>query len=815
MTTIPALYQVTSGAFAEFTARNFTYPLGVLTYITSGTHAGRMKIGDGVTSWNNLQFLVPQATEILLGLIKSSTTHLYGHINANGTLFINGLETDLTSIQDKNLEQDSEISAIKQQLAGMSGTIIYIGGIDKYTSKLTAMSAADRNALLTARAVEIRGQVMDGYTLQDLGMVDEPGRFHYWQYQPDGTWFDLGERGEVSQATDSDLGIVMGSGEQYKVHIEPNGTMTVNGLAVKLSALDDKDEYLENDIAAVAANLSTFQTIQGEVNSAVDGEIKDIKEAAETLTGDFEEFKAAQEENNTEQQEAISAADANAETRVSKAIFEPTHGALVADMAVLPHDGTLAKITKTLVNADDGGLFDMDVDITSDGGSIGATFSQTSDNTYKLNLDTARFKNLEAARSRYSMGNETDGGYIQGVTYYDDEKLHVKTHGAFAMNGQYPQYYYKTYAYVCADIAGRDALTGVDWALCVDGGVDGDNALYNWVDTAWVFVENRAGHDEESSRMTRHVEELHDDGVYYSTALQGYTWIKAPDKAYVDGIAANKVDKESGKGLSTNDYTTDEKTAAADILQRPTSLQTTDPPTYLVVRITVTDGGEGYVVNDSVIISDPPIAATVSAIDGDTGAITALSFDGGIIYEDDPAGTELELTGGSGEGAVCDVRTAYAPGDVQKDGILKYVPFSDPLIQSSRLRGMLNQYAETEDVEQLKIVLDAMRNWSETYLYASGDVAFLGQWYMPNPANLPAIGESPQYFTEKWLSVGGGGGDIPDSEQVTKNRNRIAILWSVVMGGSLINNYTITFEEEGEVIINRGVWNVLQSRLEC
>jgi hypothetical protein len=561
MTVIPALIQITRGTYAEFQARDFVYPAGVQTYITAGSHAGRMKIGDGVTSWNSLPFLVPQATELLLGLIKSSTTHLYGYVNANGSLSINGLETDLTAINGKNSEQDTEIAAIKQQLAGMSGTVIYIGGIDKYTGELTGMDAADRNALLTARAVALRGQVMDGYTLQDLGVAGEMGRFHYWQYQPDGTWFDLGERGEVSQATDTDLGIVMGSGAEYKIHIEPDGTMSVNGLSAKLSALDDKDNELAENIAEVGWALEAFEAAQAQTNEAVAGEIEDIKENAETLKTDLQTFQTAQEENNAEQDEGITEAAAAAATallaaqsRIAKAIFDDTHAALVADMALGPKEGALANILKTLKNVDNGQKLDMNVAVKSESGSLESFFSQIDANNYELNLEAVKFKPLSNGAAVYATGNGVDGGYLAARVYYEDEKTHLKSESALTFHAAYPQFYYKSYAYVCADIAERDALAGVEHALCVDGGADGADALYRRDNGAWVFVENRAGHDEENSRVARYIQEIRGDGPYVSRVLQGYAWQKAVDREYVDGAIAAAVvttleDREASPAL--------------------------------------------------------------------------------------------------------------------------------------------------------------------------------------------------------------------------------------------------------------------------
>jgi hypothetical protein len=398
MTTIPALYQITTGTLAEFETRNAVYPLGVPTYIISGAKAGRMKIGDGATHWNSLPFFPPQATEAVLGLIKSSTTHLFARVNADGTVTVNGLEVELTAIYDKNAEQDGELAAVNQKLQGMSVTIIYIGEIGEYTSGLTAMSAADRDSALTARAVEIRGQVMDGYTLQDLGMADEPGRFHYWQHQPDGTWFDLGERGEVSQATDTDLGIVMGSGAEYRVHIELDGTMSVNGLSAKLAALDAKDGEQEAAIAAVGGALDAFKTEQGRVNNGAAKEIEDIKEAAETLSGNFDGFKTAQEANNLEQQTAITEAKANADSRAEKDFAKATHNYVVGDFTYTPADNKTVHLKKTAVSVDGAGttqVYEGDLKLGTN-----LKLEQKTAEEFELNIDdeiSARNKAISAA----------------------------------------------------------------------------------------------------------------------------------------------------------------------------------------------------------------------------------------------------------------------------------------------------------------------------------------------------------------------------------------------------------------------------------
>jgi hypothetical protein len=294
------------------------------------------------------------------------------------------------------------------------------------------------------------------------------------------------------------------------------------------------------------------------------------------------------------------------------------------------------------------------------------------------------------------------------------------------------------------------------------------------------------------------------------------------DETELQTALDSKVDTVEGKGLSANDYTDTEKQDAADILTRPTSLQTTDPPTYLVARIDVTAGGAGYEAGDTVTISEPGVSATVSAVD-ETGAITALSFNKQTVYETDPAAVEAQASGGSGAGAVFSVRTAYAPGDVQKDGELKHVPYSDPLVQTSRMRGYVKSYLEGSDTARDAYQASVMRRWSPAFLYGAGDITNLdGAWYTPNSEDMPLYGESPATNPEKWLSVsgtggGGGGIDAGSALQILKNKSKIDTLWYEVFGNKDVqfsNHFALDLFSLDGVDLEDGVWNDMRGRVE-
>jgi hypothetical protein len=871
---IKALYQITTGTEAEFAARDYTYPLGVATYITSGANAKRMKIADGVNRWTLLPFFPPLASQTEPGLIKSASARLFVKINQNGTAEINGLAAELDDINATDAAQDAQILDIQTQLAGMKGTIIYIGVVEKYTGELKAMDDETRNALLTARALDIRGRVMDGYTLQDLGMADEPGRFNYWQYQDDGAWFDLGERGDVSQATDEDFGIVIGSGAVYKIHIEADGAMSVNGLQSKLNELDDADGAQDAQIETVNANLADFETRQAETNAEFTDDIARIESAAQTQTDNFNQFKTEQTENNEEQETAIETAQASANTAqaaaataqaaaawasqasVKKAIFADTNGALVADAAIEPGDGVLANIGKTLKNAETGENFKINVQLTSEGETLASEFTEIDEHNYRLNLEAEKLKTQENSGARFFMGNTPSGGHISGETFYDGGLAHLWTRCAVQTAWKYPRRYCETFAYVCADIEERDALSSpvIEYALCIDGGEDGADALYKYNAAAavWDFIENRPGQDEDDVRVLRYVEELRPDGRYFSTAITGYNWQKAAEgggggQTWLPSVQ-KKADLPALSTLSPSaeylcDVINDAETPAnnavwllaagavawtyfsaradaadlaeiAELQQIPTSLQTTDPPAYVVARIDVADGGAGYAEGDALTLSEPPVAATVSGVDA-AGAVTALAFDGSTVYSEDPSGSEIAADGGSGSGAICSIRTAYAPGDVQKDGELQYTPYTDPLVQTSRMRGYTRDFLGASDMARDVVKLNAMREWSQNYLYKDGDATyFKGQWFSPNPASPPIFGESPETHPEKWIGTAG----VDDALQSTvmKIGSKLDELWREIFGqgAAFTNHFALDFFTLSGVNLEAGVWNTALGRVE-
>jgi hypothetical protein len=126
----------------------------------------------------------------------------------------------------------------------------------------------------------------------------------------------------------------------------------------------------------------------------------------------------------------------------------------------------------------------------------------------------------------------------------------------------------------------------------------------------------------------------------------------------------------------------------ADSLEsRKTSLQSTNPLTYLIVNVFKVADGSGYQANQILTVNGVKI--TVTSVDGYNGGIVTFTYDTGVIYSTDPAGVNLPVSGGSGSGAIFTIVTRYASGDIPATGNLEFVPDGDPLVQESRMFGYI------------------------------------------------------------------------------------------------------------------------------
>jgi hypothetical protein len=130
-------------------------------------------------------------------------------------------------------------------------------------------------------------------------------------------------------------------------------------IAAEAETRETADETLQANIEAEAQARETADTAEAETRQSADEALQEITEAALDT----------------------------ALSRVSKAIFNDSNGALVSDMAIMPEEGALANIRKTLKNVSTGEVFDINVHVTSEDGTIESRFDQTDEHNYTLNLE--------------------------------------------------------------------------------------------------------------------------------------------------------------------------------------------------------------------------------------------------------------------------------------------------------------------------------------------------------------------------------------------------------------------------------------------
>lgn len=162
-----------------------------------------------------------------------------------------------------------------------------------------------------------------------------------------------------------------------------------------------------------------------------------------------------------------------------------------------------------------------------------------------------------------------------------------------------------------------------------------------------------------------------------STAIAG----KA-DKTYVDNGLAKKVDKVTGKGLSTNDYTTAEKTKLSGIAANA----------QVNVIESVKVNGTALKVTDKAVNVVVPAATVTGVKSGDKVLALAnkeLSTTLGLTY--DSATKKINLTG-IGSAVIASVNAT----DFIKDGMVEGVSF-DP--ETKNLTITFNTESGKEDIE--------------------------------------------------------------------------------------------------------------------
>ena len=161
------------------------------------------------------------------------------------------------------------------------------------------------------------------------------------------------------------------------------------------------------------------------------------------------------------------------------------------------------------------------------------------DGTISTTLDVSAFKVLESLPEAPAAGNEN--------------KIHAVPNPVGSAGDEYNEYLWD----------------GTKWELI--GSFKADVDLSEYAKTADVNAQIEAVNKTVSENKT---------------AAEQAIGLKA-DKTYVDGELAKKVDKEEGKGLSTNDYTTLEKEKLAGITAGANKVSTSYEEATSTLTITI------------------------------------------------------------------------------------------------------------------------------------------------------------------------------------------------------------------------------------
>jgi len=147
-------------------------------------------------------------------------------------------------------------------------------------------------------------------------------------------------------------------------------------------------------------------------------------------------------------------------------------------------------------------------------------------------------------------------------------------------------------------------------------------------------------------------------------------------KTEVNGLLDNKVNKVDGKGLSTNDYTTDEKTKLAGITAGATKVESSTTNGNVKINgteVTVYTAPEEKYAFDSIKVGDK----TASAAEGKTtlGIIAGTGISIATKTEQESGGPAIEITA---------TGTEAQPATVDTAGIVKLPLFTDGCIDLTR-----------------------------------------------------------------------------------------------------------------------------------
>jgi hypothetical protein len=215
-TKIPAIIRVRRGTADEWNNANPVLQEGEIGYITSGDNAGKLKVGDGVNTWNNLPLTI-------------GDTH-WGEIG--------GLLANQTDLQDEFDKTNDLILDLETIINGWIGRGGYLTPYDFGTST-PAQSDITSQAMAEISGITDPSDIFNGTKIKNL--FDG----HVWilTNTPDTNpavfeWTDQGI-GDIAQFTENVGGYIVGSSDSDGigyVKATPEGKGVVTGL-VEMNSL--------------------------------------------------------------------------------------------------------------------------------------------------------------------------------------------------------------------------------------------------------------------------------------------------------------------------------------------------------------------------------------------------------------------------------------------------------------------------------------------------------------------------------------------------------------------------------------------------
>lgn len=181
---------------------------------------------------------------------------LYVESNDENDVYISGKEIsdNLSQLKNSLDEASKNINDLENYVQGKGGFIDpHKFGSSKYVN----------NAMLNQYYYDLKGKG-NPIDIPDQTKVKNLDDGHIWVYvEKDDTWVDEGADVVVNANNDGVLGVVTGSELDYKVSIDSEGIMTVNGVEEQITTLrDNKLEIIKNELNSDAVYVQDVNNDQ-------------------------------------------------------------------------------------------------------------------------------------------------------------------------------------------------------------------------------------------------------------------------------------------------------------------------------------------------------------------------------------------------------------------------------------------------------------------------------------------------------------------------------------------------------------------------